>query len=294
MVNQAKNVFDNFLFAIKGDLCYTSQNTASELNSPSKNKRAVSDNVSDVRIERSVVMHKFSYFTLPALLVVAVYLCSCVGGGVVDRTDPIIPLPEMKEGTVDPATNSITIVKDDITVLVQHWSRTKLNRKYTNVDTRSIFYYSESWPQAYRTEVFHVTVTNNTPRNVVFSFKESTMEDEREYVYVYQSKTALEDIKYKFVTKKLMDLKTKNSLAHAREILLSEILGKGAIIPPGKTIGGFIYFSTPSTIATKVWLNVVLEKEPEVSTAAYEKVAFRFDYIQDIALLKRQPPVKRF
>jgi len=237
-------------------------------------------------------MRKFSCFTLPTLLVVVMYLCSCTGAGIVDRTDPLSPAQDLKEGTVDPTTNSITIVKEGITVLVQHWSRTKLNRKYTNVDSRSIFFYTESWEQAYRSEVFHVTITNSAPRNVVFSFQDTTMEDEREYVY--KPITELEDIKYKFVTKKLMDLKTKNSLAGAPRILLNGVLGRTSTIPPGKTMGGFVFFNTPSTIANKVWLNIALDKEAEIATGAYERLLFRFEYIQDLLLLKKQPPVKRF
>ncbi len=238
-------------------------------------------------------MRKFLYIVLSiALLAMVMHLCSCVGGGVYDPTDPIIPAPEVTEGTVDPITKIITITKADITVVSDHWSRTRLNRKYTVVDTRSPFYYLEVWEQAYKSEVFHVTITNNTPRNIVLSLKESTMEDEREYVY--NTITAIEDVKYRFVSKRLMDLRTKKGLQLFPQIMLNNKLYAGNTIPPGQTIAGFLLYTTPSTIAEKVWLNVVLEKEPESRTAAYEKVNFRFAYIQDRLLLKRQPTIKRF
>ncbi len=237
-------------------------------------------------------MRKFLYIVLSiALLAMVMHLCSCAGGGSIDPTDPILPAPELTEGTVDPITRAITITKDDITVVSEHWSRTRINRKYTTVDTRSPFYYQETWEQAYRSEVFHVTITNNTPRNVVFSFKESSMEDEREYEY--NTITEMQDLRYRFVTKRLMDLRTKGGLALAPQIMLVGKLQEGNTIPPGQTIDGFLLYNTPSTIAEKVWLNVVLEKEPESRTAAYEKVKFRFDYIQDPILLKRQPTIKR-
>ena len=60
-------------------------------------------------------MRKFLYIFLSiALLAMVVHLCSCVGGGgVYDPTDPILPAPELTEGTLDPATRTISITKDD-------------------------------------------------------------------------------------------------------------------------------------------------------------------------------------
>jgi hypothetical protein len=236
-------------------------------------------------------MRKFSGVVLAlALLVVVIYLGSCVGGGMMDPTDPILPSPELKEGVVDPGTRGITITKDNISVTMEHWSRTRLNRKYTTVDMRSPFYYLETWEQTFRTEVFHVTVQNDTPRGVVFDFNEATLSDEREYVY----KPVEDDFyKYKFFTKKMMDLKTKNGMELLPHLMLENALAQGNTVPAGERRAGFIAFTAPSSQAEKVWVTLVLEKEPEVSTAAYEPVEFEFDYIQDLVLRARQPPVKR-
>jgi hypothetical protein len=209
----------------------------------------------------------------------------------VDSTDPIIPSPEIKEGTVDPMSRAITITKDDITVISDHWSKRRLNRKYTTVDMRSPFYYLETWDQGFTSEVFHLTITNNTSQKVIVLFKEITLEDERDYVY--RVVTDMNDFKYKFATKQMMDLRTKRGLQIAPQIILSEKLGQRAEILPGETVDGFIPFTTPSTQAEKMSFNVVLEKEPESATATYEKVIFRFDYKQDLILLKRQPATKR-
>jgi len=236
-------------------------------------------------------MHKFSYVALIALLVVVMHLCSCSGTGVIDPTDPIMPSPEIKEGTVEPASRIITVAKEDVTVAVQHWSKTRLNRKYTTVGMRSPFYYLETWAQSFQTEAFHVTITNNTPRNVVVAFEDITMTDDRDYEY--NTITDLKDIRYKFVSRKLMDMRTKNGLQKATEIMLSSKLGKKNQILPGKSMGGFVIFNTPSKQSVKIQLKIVVEKEPEVRTAAYEKVVYMFDYIQDLILLKRQPATKR-
>ena len=156
---------------------------------------------------------------------------------------------------------------------------------------RSPFYFLETWEQAYSSEVFHVAITNNTPRNIVIVFKETTMEDEREYKY--NTVIDIQDIKYKFFTKGLMDLRTKRGLQIAPQIMLYGKVGRKALIAPGQTVDGFLAYPTPSTQAEKIWLNVVLEKEPETMTASYEKVRFRFDYVQDRLLRKRQPATKR-
>ncbi len=237
-------------------------------------------------------MLRFSYVALfIALSAAVVFLCSCAGGGVVDPTDPIIPSPEIKEGVVDPLSRAITITKAGLTVTVEHWSRTRLNRKYTTVDMRSPFYYLETWEQSFQNEAFHVTIKNDTPRNVIVVFKDCTLEDEREYTY--RPITSMEDFRYKFVMKKLMDLRTKRGMEIAPQIILSEVLGESDTVPPGQTVSGFIPFNTPSTQAAKVWLTLVLEKEPEAATASYQKVTFRFDYIQDLVLFVRQPAIKR-
>lgn len=238
-------------------------------------------------------MRKFSCVALViALLAVVVYLCSCAsGGGTIDATDPLTPSPELKEGVVDPTTNIITITRDDITVTVDHWSRQRLNRKYTSIDTRSPFFYLDNWEQTFQSEVFYVTIKNDTPKNVVVNFKETILEDEREYKYL---PSTIDDLKYKFVTKRYMDLKTKKGFELAPQIMLGEILGKERLVPSGQSVEGFIPFTTPSTQVEKVWLTVVLEREPEVVTGSYERVEFRFDYIQDTVLRKTQPPVKRY
>ena len=91
-------------------------------------------------------MRKFFYFALTIVLLgVSIYLNSCAAGGAIDLTDPITPLPEIKEGVVDPQTRAITIAKEGITVTTEHWSRTRLNRKYSTIDMRSPFYYLETW-----------------------------------------------------------------------------------------------------------------------------------------------------
>ena len=90
-----------------------------------------------------------------------------------------------------------------------------------------------------------------------------------------------------------MDLRTKEGLRKAPQIMLSGILGPKKQIPAGRTVSGFLLFNTPATKASKIWLDVVLEREPELETAAYEKVKFHFEYIQDPILLKRQPATKR-
>ncbi len=236
-------------------------------------------------------MRKFSRIVLTiALLPVAVYLCSCAGGGVIDPTDPITPLPELKEGVADPISRAITITKDDVTVTVQHWSRRRLNRKYTTVDMRSPFYYLETWEQSFQSEVFQITIKNDTPRNVVVNLDQTVIEDEREYVYRIQE---MDDFKYKFFTKKMMDLKTKRGFQMARQILLKSVLGTKREVPPGKTVVGFISFPGTSSIVTKLWVKLILEREPEVIIGSYERVEFRFDFDQDPVLRKKQPPVKR-
>jgi len=242
-------------------------------------------------MERGTVMRKFSGVVLAlGLLAVVIYLGSCIGGGMMDPTDPILPSPELKEGVVDPATRGITITKENVSVTVQHWSRTRLNRKYTTVDMRSPFYYLETWEQTFRTEVFHVTIKNDTPRSVVFDFNETTLSDEREYVY----KPVERDFyKYKFFTKKMMDLKTKNGMERLPQMMLKNALGQGNVVPAGETRSGFVAFTAPSSQAEKVWVKLVLEREPEVSTAAYEPVEYRFDYIQDLVLRSKQPAIKR-
>ena len=226
-----------------------------------------------------------------ALLIVVVHLCSCAGGGVTDPGDPIFPSPELKEGVVEPTVRTITVTKEGMTVTVAHWSRTRLNRKYTTIDMRSPFFYLETWAQSFQSEVFHVTIKNDTPRNVVMDVKKATIEDERKYVYKPQSE---EDLNYRFLSKKYMDLKTKRGFELAPQILLTGALGQDKSIAPGETIAGFLPFMTPSAQATKVWLTLILEKAPEAETAAYKKVEFRFDYVQDVVLRKQQPPVERY
>jgi len=233
-------------------------------------------------------MRKFSYITLPiALLAMVVYLCSCAvgGGGIVDPSDPLTPSPEIKEGTVDPSTRAITISKEDITVTSEHWSKKRVDRKYSTVDMRSPFFYLETWAQSFQTDVFHVTITNNSPREVLVVFKETTIEDEREYLY---KPTQMDFFTYKFRTKKMMDLKTKRGLEEARYIVLSEVIGPKRAIAPGQTVSGFIPFTVPSTQAHKVWLTLTLEKEPDLATKSYERIQFRFDYVQDLVLRARQ------
>jgi hypothetical protein len=236
-------------------------------------------------------MRKFWYSSLVILLLpVIVYLCSCAGGTVIDKTDPITPAPELTEGTVNPETRAITITKEGITVTMEHWSRTKLNRKYTTVDMRSPFYYLETWEQSFKSEVFHVKIENNGPRNITVNLEETIMQDEREYKYNVQT---IDEFKFKFVTKKMMDLKTKRGLEEAGWIMLNEIVRSKKTIPPGDSIEGFISFPETSSIVTKPWIKLVVEREPEVVTASYEKIEFRFDFVQDPIVRSKQPPIKR-
>ncbi len=239
-------------------------------------------------------MRKLTYAVLTLMLsAMAIYLCSCASGGGVSvdlRRDPLKPSPELKEGTVEPSTNAITIIKDDITMTLEHWSRARLDRKFTTSTRRSPFFYLETWPQSMQSEVFYITITNNTPRSIILDFKETTLNDERQYQYM---PTTYDEIRYKFVSKSYMDLKTKQGLEAAREILLSERIGKDGVIATGKTVEGFLPFFTPSSQAEKVWVIATIEKEPEVATLAYEKVEIRFDYVQDLGLRATQPPTKR-
>ncbi|HGJ67254.1 TPA: hypothetical protein ENS27_17980 [bacterium] len=238
-------------------------------------------------------MRKLSNSVIALMLfIMAIYLCSCAtGGGSVDlKNDPIKPSPQLKEGEVNPSTNAITISRDGITVIAEHWSRARLDRKFTTSTQRSPFFYLETWPQSLQSEVFHITIKNETPRSLVFEPKDTTLNDERQYVL---SPISLEDIRYKFVSKMYMDLKTKQGLDVAKDILLMEKLGPERLIPAGQTVEGFLAFYTPSSQAEKVWLIIGLEKEPAIATLAYEKVKFRFDFIQDLNLRKIQPATKR-
>ena len=131
---------------------------------------------------------------------------------------------------------------------------------------------------------------NNNPRKINVLFKETILEDEREYIY---QPMMFDFLKYKFQTKKMMDLKTKNGMARAREMMLTEILGKSGEIKGGQTIEGFLPFTIPSTQAVKVWLTLAMEKEPEIATKSYEQVSFRFDYIQDLVLRSRLSTIRR-
>ena len=235
-------------------------------------------------------MRKFSYIAIAiALPALALVLCSCTGGGLLTN-DPLKPDPNLTEGTVDPATNIITLTKSGITVEVEHWSKARLDRKYTTVDMRSPFFFVESWEQSYQSEVFYITIKNDTPRKVNLLFKETILEDEREYTY---QPVMLDFIKYKFQTQKMMDLKTKNGLAKAGEMLLTEKLGKSGKIPAGQSVAGFLPFTIPSTRAEKVWLTLAMEKEPEIATRSYEQIKFRFDYIQDLVLRSRLSTTRR-
>jgi len=204
--------------------------------------------------------------------------------------DPLKPAPKLTEGTVDPVTNAITVTKSGISVTVDHWSKARLDRKYTTVDMRSPFFFVESWEQSYQSEVFHITIKNETPRKVNLLFKGTILEDDLEYVY---QPVMLDFIKYKFQTQKMMDLKTKNGLAKAGEMLLTEKLGKSGNIPPGVTVEGFLPFMIPSTRAEKVWLTLAMEKEPEIATRSYEQITFRFDYLQDLVLRSRISTTRR-
>jgi hypothetical protein len=238
-------------------------------------------------------MRKFSYFALSLmLLAMSIFLCSCAssGGGVDLKNDPIKPAAELKEGTINPSTGGISITKEGITITVDHWSRARLDRKFTTASQRSPFFYLETWPQSMQSEVFHITIKNDTPKGVLVNFKETKLYDERNYEYLVLS---LDELRYKFVSKSYMDLKTKNGLEQAKEILLTEVLGPNRLIPAGKTVEGFAPFFTPSSQAEKVWLIFVVEKEPESATANYQRVDFRFDYKQDLTLRRIQPPTKR-
>ncbi len=238
-------------------------------------------------------MRKFLYIALNIIFLAIsfyIYSCASAGGGVDIKNDPIKPSAEIKEGTVNPANNAITISREGITVTVEHWSRARLDRRYTTADTRSPFFYLDTWPQSHQSEVFHITIKNETPRSITLNIKETTFNDDRKYIY---TPVSLDDIRYKFVQKSYMDLKTKNGLELATQILLLEKLGPSATIPAGKTIDGFLSFFPPSSQAEKVWLIITLEREPETPTAIPKKEVFRFDFTQDPILRKIQPPTKR-
>lgn len=236
-------------------------------------------------------MRNLSYIATSIMLsVMVVFLFSCIGGGVMDPNDPLKPSPDFNAGPVDPVTKAMTIEKDGIIVIVEHWSKNRLDRKLTTVDTRSPFFFIESWEQTYQTEVFHVKITNNTPRKINLLFKKTILEDEREYTYVPME---FDFIKYKFQSKRLMDLMGKRGIELARRIMLTEILGKKGEIPAGKTVEGFLPFTIPSTQAVKVWLTLFMEKEPEIATKSYDQVSFRFDYIQDLVLRSRLTTIYR-
>jgi len=236
-------------------------------------------------------MRNFSYIAMSITLsVMVVFLFSCVSGGTIDPNDPLKPSPDFNAGAVDPVTKAMTIEKDGIIVTVEHWSKNRLDRKYTTIDMRSPFFFVESWEQTYQSEVFHIKITNNTPRRINVLFKRTILEDEREYVY---QPMMLDFIKYKFQTKKMMDLKTKNGMAKAREMMLTEILGKSGEIKAGQTVEGFLPFTIPGIQVVKVWLTLAMEKEPEIATKSYEQVSFRFDYIQDLVLRARISTTRR-
>ena len=235
-------------------------------------------------------MRKFSYIAIAiALPALALVLCSCTGGGLLTN-DPLKPDTNLTEGTVDPATNIITLTKSGITVIVEHWSKDRLDRKYTTVDMRSPFFFVESWEQSYQSEVFHITIKNDTTKKVNVLFKETILEDEREYIY---HPMLLDFIKYKFQVQKMMDLKTKNGLDRVYELMLTEMLGKSGAIKPGQTVAGFLPFTIPSTRAETVWLTLAMEKEPEIVTRSYEQISFRFDYVQDLVLRSRLKTTRR-
>ena len=228
------------------------------------------------------------------LCAMVIYLCSCasMGGSNFDLTkDPIKPAPDLnKDSTIDPSTNAITITKEGITVTVEHWPRVRLDRTYTTASERSPFFYLETWSQSFQNEAFHVKIKNDTPKGVLVDFKMTKLYDERNYEYV---PVTYDEIYYKFVSKSYMDLRTKNGLEKAKQIILSEVLGPKKLIPAGKTGEGFFPFFTPSSQAEKVWLIVRLEKEPESATGEYKKVEYRYDFTQDLALRRVQPSTKR-
>lgn len=240
-----------------------------------------------------MVMRKLFYIISALVLVaVVIYMGSCVAkGGLVDPTDPITPAPEgNKDATVDPRTREITITKEGITVTAQHWSRYRVNQKYTTADMRSPFYYLETWEQAFQSEVFHVKIANGTPRlGVVADFKGTNMTDEREYVY---RPMTINELEYKFVTKRMMDMKTKNSLQLAPQIMLNAMMADRRPLKAGQSIEGLLAFNVPSSQANKVWLTIVLEKEPETATAAYERLEFKYDFYQDLIMRAKQPVIK--
>jgi len=237
-------------------------------------------------------MRKFAYLALniASAAVVIMYLSSCFAGGGGAGKDPITPAPDLKEGTVDPRTRAITITKGGVSVTVEHWSKYRLDHKYTTPTTRSPFFYLGTWSQSFQSEAFWVTIKNDTPRGVVVNFKETKLYDERKYEYV---PTELDELEYRFRTKGYFDLKAKNGLELARQILLMAVLGPKRLVPAGKTVGGFIAFYTPSKQAATVWLIITLEKEPELATAAYEKLSYRYDFVQNLALRTTQEATVR-
>jgi len=246
------------------------------------------------REKGDLFMRRLLYFAMSLMLcAMAMYLCACAstGGVSIDvKKDPIKPASDLnKDATVNPSTNAITFTKEGITVTVEHWSRARLDNKFTTASQRSPFYYLDTWPQSMQSDVYHVSIKNDTTRGVVMNFKETKLYDERQYEYI---PTTIEELSYRFKTKSLMDLKTKNGMELAPQILLQSRLGPKSRISAGETLEGFIPFFTPSSQAEKVWLIIVLEKEPETSTAAYQKVPFRFDYKQDLVLRKTQPITK--
>jgi hypothetical protein len=76
-------------------------------------------------------------------------------------------------------------------------------------------------------------------------------------------------------------------------MMLNSVIGEKKMVPPGMTLKGYIPFPGTSSIVTKLWVKLILEKEPETATGSYEKVEFRFDFQQDPVLRKRQLPVRR-
>ena len=243
------------------------------------------------RWKGETIMRNFSYIAMSIMLsVMVVFLFSCISGGTIDPNDPLKPSPDFNAGPVDPVTKAMTIEKDGIIVRVEHWSKNRLDRKYTTIDMRSPFFFVESWEQTYQSEVFHIKIVNNNTRKINVVFKETILEDEREYIY---QPMMFDFLKYKFQTKKMMDLKTKNGMEKARRMMLTEILGKSGEIKGGQTVEGFLPFTIPSTQAVKVWLTLSMEKEPEIATKSYEQVSFRFDYIQDLVLRSRLSTIRR-
>jgi len=242
-------------------------------------------------LKGDIVMRRFLFSILAiTLLPAVVYICSCASGGAIDFTDPITPLPELSEGVADPITREITVTKNGVTVIVQHWSRRRLNRKYTTVDMRSPFYYLETWEQSFQSEVFQVTIKNDTTRRVIVNLDQTLINDDRKYIYRIQG---IDEFKYKFVTKKMMDLKTKRGIQIAKQTLLNEVLGEKREVLPGTSVQGFLSFPGTSSIVTKLWVTLVLEMEPELATASYERVEYRFDFNQDPVARKRQLPMRR-